>query len=176
MVTGGHLVGERECLAVLSPQCPLDAGRTSALISSRERKAEHFLLTFLVALFIFRSFIPAWRDLSTDFRNYYVAARLYREGSSLLRVYDFTWFQRQKDHQGIQPCIVGYVPDTLLSVLPILPMARLSPLTAKRIWLAVNVVFLALSAVLLTQITRLGWRRVLIVIFLAVEPLSTSFL
>jgi hypothetical protein len=134
------------------------------------------LLAFLLGLFVFRSFIPAWQSLNTDFRNYYVAARLYREKSSMLRVYDFTWFQRQKDHQGIQQCIVGYVPDTLLSALPIVPFAKFPPLTAKRWWLVINAVFLALGALALTQVTQLGWRRVLIVIFLAVEPLSTSFL
>lgn len=146
------------------------------LYHSRPRSVEYLLLAFLLGLFVFRSFIPAWQSLNTDFRNYYVAARLFREKSSMLRVYDFTWFQRQKDHQGVQQCIVGYVPDTLLSALPIVPFAGLSPLTAKRWWLVINVVFLAFSALVLTQITQLGWRRVLIIIFLAVEPISTSFL
>ena len=138
--------------------------------------AEYLLLAFLLGIFLFRSFLPAWYSLNTDFRNYYVAARLYREGSSLLRVYDFTWFQRQKDHQGIQQCLVGFVPDTLLSALPIVPFAGFPPLTAKRCWLAINAVILALSALVLTQITQLGWRRILIVIFLAIEPLGKSFL
>jgi hypothetical protein len=138
--------------------------------------AEYLLLTVLVGLFLFRDFLPAWQRLNTDFRNYYVAARLYREGSSLLRVYDFTWFQRQKDHLGMGQYLVGFVPDTLLSALPILPLAGLPPLTAKRVWLVINGGLLALSALLLTQITRLGWRRILIIIFLAVEPLSKNFL
>jgi hypothetical protein len=114
--------------------------------------------------------------LNTDFRNYYVAARLYREKSSMLRVYDFTWFQRQKDHAGIGQCLVTFVPHTVLSALPIVPFAGLAPLTAKRCWLVINAAILILSAVVLTQITQLGWRRVLIIIFLAVAPLSTSFL
>ena len=53
-----------------------DAGRTSAVTSLRTLRGEYFLLTFLLALFVFRSFIPAWQDLNTDFRVYYVAARL----------------------------------------------------------------------------------------------------
>src|ERR1039458_3987784 len=68
--------------------------------------AEYLLLAMLAGLFLFRSFIPAWRSLNTDFRNYYVAARLYREGSSLTRVYDLTWFQRQKDHLGMERGLV----------------------------------------------------------------------
>ena len=138
--------------------------------------AEYLLLTALVVLFIVRGFLPAWQSLNTDFRNYYVAARLYRDGSSLLRVYDFTWFQRQKDHAGMEMCQVGFVPDTLLSALPIVPLAGLPPLTAKRFWLVINGFLLALSTLLLKQITQLGWRRVLIIVFLAVEPLAKSFL
>jgi hypothetical protein len=114
--------------------------------------------------------------MNTDFRNYYVAARLYREKSTMLRVYDFTWFQRQKDYAGIGPCLVGFVPDTLLSALPIVPFAGLPPLTAKRYWLVINAAIIILSTVILTQITQLGWRRVLIVTFLAINPLSTNFL
>src|SRR5208282_3317479 len=146
------------------------------MASTRLRRAEYLLLAFLLSLFLFRGLLPAWQSLNTDFRNYYVVARLYREGSSLLRVYDFTWFQRQKDHFGIGQGLVGFVPDTLLSALPIVPLAGLPPLAAKRVWLVINGGLLALSALLLTQITRLGWRRILIVIFLAVEPLSKNFL
>ncbi len=142
----------------------------------RPARAEYLLLVFLLGLFLIRGFLPAWRSLNTDFRNYYIAARLYREKSSMLRVYDFTWFQRQKDHAGMGRCLVGFVPDTLLSALPIVPSAEFPPLTAKRYWLVINAAILVLSAVVLTQITQLGWRRVLIVIFLAVEPLATSFL
>src|SRR5271157_4874788 len=126
--------------------------------------AEYLLLTFLLGLFLFRGFLPAWQSLNTDFRNYYIAARLYREGSSVLRVYDFTWFQRQKDHAGIGQCLVGFVPQTLLSALPILPLAAFPPLTAKRCWLLANVGLVALSALLLMQITQLGGWRILILI------------
>ena len=154
---------------------PLPAS-ANALLSPRVYWVECLLLALLSSLFVFRSFLPAWQALNTDFRNYYVTARLYREGVSLLRVYDSAWFQRQKDHLGMQQFPVTFVPHTLPSALPILPLAGLSPLTAKRCWLLVNAAFLALSALLLTRMTQLGWRIVLIVILLAIEPLSESFL
>jgi hypothetical protein len=138
--------------------------------------AEYLLLAVLVGVFLFRGFLPAWQSLNTDFRNYYVAARLYREGSAVTRVYDFTWFQRQKDHEGIAQCLVSFVPHTLLSALPIVPLAGLPPLTAKRYWLVINAALVALGALVLTQITQLGWRRILIIVFLAVEPLAKGFL
>ena len=148
----------------------------SAIRAPRLIGAEYLLLTFLLCLFLFRGFLPAWRSLNTDFRSYYIAARLYRENFSLSRVYDFEWFQRQKDHQGIQQCMVGFVPDTLLSAMPILPFAALSPLAAKRCWLIINVGWLALSILMLMQITQVGGRRILILTLLAVDPLARSFL
>src|SRR5580658_6496566 len=137
---------------------------------------ESVALAVLIGLFLYRGFIPGWRSLSTDFRNYYVAAKIYREGTSVLRVYDFTWFQRQKDHAGVGPCLVGFVPDTLLSALPIVPIARFSALTAKRLWMLFNLGLLTLIALAIHQLTRLGMRRVLIVMFLAIDPLAKSFL
>lgn len=134
------------------------------------------LLAFLLGLFLIRGFVPAWRNLNTDFRNYYIAARVYSESSSVSRVYDFEWFQRQKDHLSIEPCLVTYTPLTLLSAMPILPLASLPPLTAKRCWLVINVGLIALSTVVLMQITQLGWRRILILILLAIDPLAKSFL
>ncbi len=165
------------CLVDIAPSANLEAPAGGIAVACvRSFWAEYLLLAFLLGLFLFRGFLPAWRSLNTDFRNYYVAARLYREGSSLLRVYDFTWFQRQKDHAGIGQCLVTFVPHTLLSALPVVPLAGLPPLTAKRVWLVINAGLLALSALVLTQVTRLGWRRILIVIFLAVEPLAKSFI
>jgi hypothetical protein len=51
-------------------------------------RSEYSFLAFLAAIFIYRGLLPAWRSLNTDFRNYYLAARLYRERSSHLCVVD----------------------------------------------------------------------------------------
>ena len=62
---------------------------------------ELILVAFLASLFLFRGFLPAWRSLNTDFPNYFVAASVHRAGIPLDRAYEWTWFQRQKDHLGI---------------------------------------------------------------------------
>jgi hypothetical protein len=144
--------------------------------SPRRIRAEYLFLAFLLGLFLIRGFLPAWRSLNTDFRNYYIAARVYRESFSVSRVYDFEWFQRQKDHLGIEPCLVTFSPLTLLSALPVLPLSSLPPLTAKRCWLVINLGLAALSALMLMQLTQLGWRRILILILLAIDPLAKNFL
>jgi hypothetical protein len=121
-------------------------------------------------------FVPAWRSLNTDFVSYYLAARLYKQEIPLTQVYDWIWFQRQKDHAGIEKRIVPFSPLTLYSAVPIVPFASLSPLTAKRYWLVTSLMLLGLSWFLLHRMTALGWKRVAILTFLAVGPLQTHFL
>jgi len=137
---------------------------------------EYPVLVVLVAVFIWRAFVPAWRSLNTDFPNYYLAARLYRQGYPLDRVYDWVWFQRQKDHAGLTQSLVSFIPLTPFSLLPVLPLSSLPALEAKHFWLVANLLFLSLAVYLLRRMTGLGVRRILIITFLALVPLRTNFL
>jgi Glycosyltransferase family 87/WD40-like Beta Propeller Repeat len=138
--------------------------------------AEWILLVVLLGVFAGRGFLPAWRTLNTDFPNYYLAASLYRRGIPLDRVYEWIWFQRQKDHLGIQQPLVGFVPNPPMCALPVLPLSLLSPLAAKRAWLVLNLGFLVLALGLLHRVTKLGWRRAALVSLLCVAPLRVNFL
>jgi len=129
-----------------------------------------------MALLLWKGVLPAWRVLNTDFPNYYLVARLFREGYGLDRVYDWIWLQRIKDHWGLSQSLVGFAGLTPLSALPIVPLSVFSALMAKRIWIVVNLGFLAASAELLHRSTSLGRRRVWLISLLAVLPLRTSFL
>jgi len=153
------------------------AGRLRGLRPRWKLRAwgQHVLLFFLVAVFTAKGFIPAWRHLNSDFPNYYLVARLYRAGYPLERVYDWTWLQRQKDHQGIDQGLVSFIPSTLPSALLVVPWSKLSALEAKHRWLIVNLAFLLLTALLLVRITNLGWERVGLLIFLAFIPLRNNF-
>lgn len=130
----------------------------------------------LILLFVTKAFIPAWRHLNSDFPNSYLAARLFREGYPIEKDYEWAWFQRQKDHRGIDQQLVGFIPQTPPSALVLLPWCALPPLQAKQRWLLVNLGFLMLIAVLLTVITKLGLQRVALLMFMAVIPLRDSFL
>src|SRR5579862_5064777 len=94
--------------------------------------AEWMLLAILLALFALKGFMPAWRTLNTDFPNYYVAAVLHHKGIPLDRVYEWTWFQRQKDHLAVEQPLVGFMPTPPICALPMLPLASLPALAAKR--------------------------------------------
>ncbi len=138
--------------------------------------AERLLMAFLLVLFVARGFIPAWSHLDSDFTNYYLAARVYREGYPVERVYEWTWFQRQKDYAGIDRPLVGFLPSTLPSALMVLPLSALPPLQANRGWLVMSLGFLWLVAAILKRITTLTWRRIGVLTFLAVAPLRQNFL
>jgi hypothetical protein len=143
---------------------------------NRRPNVEHLLLLALVAVFLWRGFLPAWKSLNTDFPDYYLAATLYRQGYPLEQIYDWTWIQRQKDHAGIDRPIVAFALLTPFSLLPVLPFSSLPALQAKRCWLVVNLILLFLTGWLLSGMTGLGARRIAILIFLAVIPLRTNFL
>lgn len=138
--------------------------------------AESAVLLVLIGLFFWFGFQPAWTNLNTDFPNYYLAARLHRQGFTLDRVNDWAWFIRQKDHAGIKNSIIGFVGLTLLSMLPVEPLASFPPLTAKRLWLIVNLILLGLVILLLARMSKLGLRRVMLLTFLALDPLLINFL
>lgn len=137
---------------------------------------ETALVIALLAGFCWNSLRPAWKTLYTDFPNYYLAARLYREGYALARIYDWTWLQHEKHRFDIEQPLVGYVPLPPFSVFPMVPLAGLPVMAAKHLWLALNLLFLALEWRLLTAMTTLGARRTLLLMLMAVLPLHTNFL
>jgi hypothetical protein len=138
--------------------------------------AESLILAGLLAAFVARSFLPAWRTLNSDFPNYYLAAALYHRHIPLDRIYEWTWFQRQNDHAGVQDGLVSFAPNPPMCAVPILPLVGLRPLTAKRVWLVVNLGFLTLALLMLRRVTVLSWRRLILISLLCVVPLHANFL
>ncbi len=89
-----------------------------------------------------------------------MSARLVRESYDATRMYEWAWLQREKDHRGIDARVIGLVPITPISTLVFWPLAGLPPLTAKRIWLVLNIAFLAPIFWLLHSMTALPYRRI----------------
>jgi len=134
------------------------------------------LLVVLLLLFVWHSFIPAWRTLNSDFPNYYLAGSLFRRGVSLDRIYEWTWFQRQNDHLGVRQGLVGFAPNPPVCALPIATLTVFSPLTAKRIWLVLNVGFLIAALWILKKVTLLEWPWLVLISFSCIVPLHSNFL
>lgn len=148
------------------------AGPSSPLLAA----AEWALLAVLLAAFVVLGFIPGWREMNTDFPNYYIAAAIHRQGIPLDRAYEWRWFQRHKDYLQVDQSLVGFAPHPPMVALPLLPLAGLPSLEAKHVWLILNLGFLALALVLLRRITDLSWRRILLLTFLCILPLRENFL
>jgi len=146
--------------------------RPSRLIST----LEWLLLAALLAVFVVRGFLPAWRTMNTDFPNYFLAAAIHRQGIPLDRAYEWRWFQRHKDHLQIDQSLVGFAPHPPLCAVPMLPLTWLPSLEAKRVWLVLNLGFLALALWILRRATQLPWRHLLVLAFLCILPLRENFL
>jgi Glycosyltransferase family 87/WD40-like Beta Propeller Repeat len=138
--------------------------------------AERLLLAGLILVFILTGLLPAWTYLGPDFASYYLVARLYREGYPVERAYEWSWFQRQKDHDGIDRALVSFIPSTLVSAMAVMPLSTAPPLQASRYWLMLNIAFLSITAALLKLTTQLSLRRIGILIFLAIAPLRSNFI
>jgi Glycosyltransferase family 87/WD40-like Beta Propeller Repeat len=134
------------------------------------------LLAVLSAIFCFGGLVPAWRSLNTDFPNYFVAASIHNRGLSLDRAYEWTWFQRQKDHLGIDQGLVGFAPHPPLCALPFLPLTPLSALHAKQVWLVFNLLFLAIVFWILQRLTEFSWLNVVTLGLLCIVPLRSNLL
>jgi hypothetical protein len=96
-----------------------------------------------------------WTNVETDFPNYYTAAKMFRERQPLRDLYDWTSFQRQMNYAGWGLQLGGFIPHTSLTALPMVPLAALPPMTAKRAWLAFSVGCLAAAIWILVKLTQL---------------------
>jgi len=168
---------------------PTSESPSSALVPYREPIAERTdsqahkslialrraLLLALIAAFAVKGFLPAWTSLPSDFSNYYLVAKLYRAGYPLERVYEWTWLQRQNDHLQVHQGLVSFIPSTLISAIPLVPLTYFPPLQAKHLWLIANVIFLGCVLYLCVRMTRLGWEWTGLHTLLAFVPLRNNF-
>lgn len=133
------------------------------------------LLALLATQMALRTLPKAWHTLNTDFPNYYLTASLVHEGYDTSRVYEWLWFQRQKDHREIDQRLVGMVPITPFSTLLIYPLTSLPILTAKRCWLIFNLGLLVATLSILRRMTRHPWQHLSLVAVLSF-PLRVNLL
>lgn len=141
---------------------PIKTGHTA---QTSERFVE-WLLLLVFCGFLFAHTLPrAWKTLNTDFPNYYLAAKLQREGFDTSRAYEWRWLERQKDHQNIDRPLIGLAPITPFSTLAVWPLSGLPPLTAKHVWTVFQLALLLPIALALQKISGEPYRRIGLLIF-----------
>ena len=138
------------------------------------RIAEYILLASLILLFIIKGLIPAWQDIHSDFPNYYTSSRLLIEGEDISKIYDSDWFQKKAEEYGMgqHSRFSPFPPATAFLMLPI---AWLEPLSAKRIWTALNLLVLVATVYLLRQLTQWNYMQCGILLFLTGIGLVSNF-
>jgi hypothetical protein len=77
---------------------------------------------------------------------------------------------------GFEPQLGGYIPQTPVTMLPLIPLSWLPPQDAKRIWLLLNLCFLVASLWMLTTMTRFSMAELAIFMFLGYGALHFNFL
>ncbi|HKR04853.1 MAG TPA: glycosyltransferase family 87 protein, partial [Bacteroidia bacterium] len=124
----------------------------------KEKIFDSVFLTVVLFLFqIYFGVIPGWEKLTSDFPNYYVSAKVLSEHKDLSVLYDNILFKEKIKEYGINAGgqFALYPPPNALILLP---FASFSPLTAKRIWLAINIFLVFLTGFLIKKLT--GWNFV----------------
>ncbi|MBB5345243.1 TolB family protein [Tunturibacter empetritectus] len=90
-------------------------------------------------------------------------------------MYEWVWLQREKDHRALDVRVIGMLPITPISTLPMWPLTRFSPLTAKRLWLLLNLGLLVPLCWLLRSLTGLSYQRIALIFALSF-PLHRNLL
>jgi hypothetical protein len=140
------------------------------------KSAAVWVLVCAGALFLGDAFRKGWTRVESDFPNYYTAAVLARDRMPLERFYDWPWFQRQMNYAGIERQLGGYIPQTPVTMIPMLPMAGLAPQNAKRVWLLLNLIFLAMASWWISRLTRFPVGVVLLMALAGFASLASNFL
>jgi hypothetical protein len=152
-------------------------GLLDPLIRKGTTKRVSLALTLVTILFFLATaFRAGWQRSETDFPNYYTAAVLIHKSESLRNYYDWTWFERQMNYAGIEKQLGAYTPQTPLTMLPMLGLTSLPVQQAKQVWLLCNLVFLAATIWMLSQVTRFRMDQIWLLAFCGFFSLYRNFL
>ncbi len=127
------------------------------------RRVERIVVCALILYFCGHTMPRAWKNLVTDFPNYYIAAQLAHNGVHKSRMYEWPWLEREKDHRDFPIRVIGLVPITPFSTLFFWPLTGLKVLTAKRLWILLSLMLILPIAWILRSITGLSYRHIALI-------------
>lgn len=136
--------------------------------------SEIVLLILLLYFFLF-GFIPGWGNINSDFPNYYTSSKLILEDEDLSNIYNDNWFQDKIEKYGMNEKGKFSPFPPVTSFVMLLP-ASFNPITAKRIYLIINLLFLLLTAYYFFKITSISFLNCLIIILLGGVGIVNNFL
>jgi len=124
------------------------------------------LLAAIVAVFVTRTMIPAQNRLTHGFLAYYAAGDLIASGTDARQLYDAPAFEqrvRELSHGTVRDIYLGNTPALAVAWLP---FAKLPVETARRLWIALNGLFLVI-VIALTAARLPASHRLPVVVLLA---------
>jgi hypothetical protein len=127
------------------------------------------------AWFLYDGVARVWSGIPSDFPNYYAAARSTVNRMPIQTLYSYPDFQREIDRAGIDRQLGGYIPQTPLTMLPLIPLAGLRLIDARRAWLILNLGFLMLTLWLLSRITTFTVSQTWLIVFGGYLALRQNF-
>jgi hypothetical protein len=119
--------------------------------------------------------IPALQSVTSDFPGYYTSARIVASGEDASRLYDIPWF---REHiQGYQvggPAEGKFQPFPPPTALLLLPLARLPPLTALRVFTLVSLTCLVVASFALSRMFLWAWMAAAIFVLLSFQNIASA--
>lgn len=131
-------------------------------------------IMLLVLYQVMAGIIPAWQ-MQSDFPNYFTSSRLVVEREDLSKLYDNSWFQQQMISHGMNTA-GKFTPFPPPSVLIFIPLTPFDPLTAKRIWLILNLLLVIPLMRVMKRVTGFAISENLLLLLLCGLGLATNFL
>lgn len=133
------------------------------------------ILVFIVLIFRY-GIIPGYQELQSDFPNYYTASKMFADNDNLQSIYDNRMFKIRAVKYGIPNQIVSFVPHSPPTMILYQPVVYYEPITAKRVWIAANIVFLALSVFILSRTFRIPVYLCIALTLSLTIPIANNFL
>ncbi len=128
-----------------------------------------------LAVILWSAVLPAVGRIETDFSNYYIPARLIARGEPTSRLYEFSWFQRQMEYAGVRDALGGFNYFPPPAALPLVPLGKFDPLTAKALWSMANLGMLLALLFVLRRLRGLGVAAGLLLAALSGSALHDNF-
>jgi len=134
-----------------------------------------FLLIILGGYTFRYGVLPAWNNINSDFPNYYTSSRLLIEGKNLSKIYDDDWFNQQIKNYGINERgkFSPFPPPTAFVMVPI---AFFDPITAKRIFIIINLFIILEIAYIFNKISTFNYITCLNIILISGAAIINNFL
>ncbi|MDC1162244.1 glycosyltransferase 87 family protein [Tenacibaculum sp.] len=134
---------------------------------------KYLWLIFSLMIIVWKGVIPGWQKKTGDFNNYYTASKLLIEGKSIHQFYNNTWFLEEAQKIGIESK-TKFSPFPPITAYIHIPLTIWKPLTAKRIWLLINIFILIIVPFRIRKISDWSLNKTILFLSLFTIPLTSS--